>query len=174
MFCPGCGTENPEQAAFCRQCGSSLPQFAPEQGFFPPPPPVVPGVPAPPAPMPYLWGYIHGWGMLVSCPLLLLIFVAVLVDPASDSETRLGAVILMTLLGLGALTGFGLVRKSKLGMILVFVWTGLHVFFVLICLLALAAEPKEPSIPIVLLFVLVGLGFWAACSVYYYRRRNSP
>src|SRR5574341_1651397 len=174
MFCPGCGTENPAQAAFCLKCGVTLPQGLPGgQGFFTPPPPVVPGVPAPPAPMPYLWGYIQGWGMLVSCPLLFLLFAAVLVDPESDSETRLGAVILMALPGLGRLTGFGLVRKSKLGMILVFVWTVLHIFFVLICLLALAAEPKEPSIPIMLGLVLLGLGFWVACSVYYYRRRHS-
>ena len=169
MFCPGCGTENPAQAAFCLKCGSNLPQVA-GQAFFAPP--VVPAVPAPPAPMSYLWGYIHGWAMLVGCPLFFLLFLAVMVAPDSDSETRLGAVILMVLLGLGALSGFGLVRKSKLGMILVFAWTGLHVFFVLICLLALAAEPKEPSIPIMLLFVLVGLGFWVACSVYYYRRRH--
>lgn len=172
MFCPGCGTENPAEAAFCLKCGSSLPQFVSGQGFSVPPP-LTPGMPAPPAALPYLWGYILGWGMLVGCPLFFLLFVAVLVDPESDSETRLGAVILMGLLGLGALTGFGLVRKSKLGMILVFVWTGLHVFFVLICLLAIAAEPKDPTMAIMLLVVLVGLGFWVACSVYYYRRRHS-
>jgi FtsH-binding integral membrane protein len=57
-------------------------------------------------------------------------------------------------------------------MILVFVWAGLHVFFVGICLLALVGAPKEPSIPIVLLAVLIGLAFWSACSFYYYRRRN--
>lgn len=170
MFCPGCGTENPAQAAFCLKCGANLPQFVAGQGFVPPP--LVPGVAAPPAPLPYLWGYIHGWGMLVASPLLFLLFVAVLVDPQSDSETRLGSIILMVLLGLGAVTGFGLVRKSKLGMILVFVWAGLHVFFVGICLLALVAEPKEPTMAIALLLVLVGLIFWGVCSVYYYRRRH--
>lgn len=171
MFCPGCGTENPAEAAFCLKCGSNLPQFVAGQGFTAPAQLTL-GMPAPPAAPPYLWGYIHGWGMLVGCPLFFLLFVAVLVDPESDSETRLGAVILMGLLGLGGLTGFGLVRKSKLGMILVYVWTGLHVFFVLICLLAIAAEPKDPTMAIMLGVVLVGLGFWVACSVYYYRRRH--
>jgi hypothetical protein len=110
--------------------------------------------------------------MLVGSPLLFLLFLAVLVDAKSDSETRLGAIILMVLLGLSALTGLGLVRKSKLGMILSFVWAGLHVFFVGICLLALVAEPKEPTMLVALLMVLVGLAFWSACSVYYYRRRH--
>jgi len=172
MFCPGCGTENPAQAAFCAKCGTSLPQFLAGQGFAVAPP-LIPGVPAPPAPLPYVWGYIHGWVMLVASPLLFLLFLVVLVDPESDSETRLGCIILMALLGLGAVTGFGLVRKSKLGMILVFVWAGLHVFFVGICLLALVAEPKEPTMRIALLLVLVGLIFWSLCSVYYYRRRHS-
>jgi hypothetical protein len=172
MFCPGCGTENPAQASFCLKCGSMLPQFVAGQGFVAPAAQAAPGTPAPPPSKPYLWGYIHGWGMLVGGPLLLLLFLAVLVDPNSDSETRLGAVILMILLGFGAITGLGLVRKAKWGMILVFVWAGLHLFFVGLCLLALAAEPKEPSVPIVLMFVLFGLAFWAACSVYYYRRRQ--
>lgn len=171
MFCPGCGTENPAQAAFCLKCGANLPQFVAGQGFAPPP--LGPGMAAPDAPLPYLWGYIHGWGMLVASPLLFLLFLAVLVAPESDHETRLGAIILMVLLGLGAVTGFGLVRKSKLGMILVFIWAGLHVFFVGICLLALVAEPKEPTMAIALLLVLVGLIFWSLCSVYYYRRRHN-
>ena len=170
MFCPGCGTENPAQAAFCRQCGASLSQFQAGQGFAAPPPP-IPGVPAPPAALPYLWGYIHGWTMLVASPLLFLLFMAVLVDPKSDHETRLGSIILMVLLAFGAFTGLGLVRKSRLGMILVFVWTGLHVFFVGICLLALAAQPRDRSIAIALLAVLVGLAFWGLCSAYYYHRR---
>ena len=170
MFCPGCGTENPAQATFCLKCGVNLPQVLAGQGFAAPP--LVPGVAAPPAPMSYLWGSIQGWGMLVGCPLFFLLFLAVLLDPKSDSDTRLGSIILMVLLGLGALTGFGLVRKSKMGMILVFVWAGLHVFFVGICLLALVGAPKEPSIPIVLLVVLLGLAFWSVCSVYYYRRRS--
>ena len=172
MFCPGCGTENPAQAAFCLKCGANLPQFVAGQGFVSQGL-AVPGSPAAPADLPYLWGYIHGWGMLVGSPLFFLLFLAVLLDPKSDSETRLGAVILMVLLALGALTGFGLVRKSKLGMILVFVWAGMHLFFVGLCLLALAAEPKEPSVPIVLMFVLFGLAFWGVCSVYYYRRRHN-
>lgn len=170
MFCPGCGTENPAQAAFCQRCGGNLSQFAPGHSLLAP---AVPGIAAPPAPPPYLWGYIHGWAMLVGCPLFFLLFLAVLLDRESDSETRLGAVILMVLLALGALTGFGLVRKSRMGMILVFVWTGLHLFFVGMCLLALVAEPKEPSVAIVLLVVLVGLAFWSVCSVYYYRRRQN-
>ncbi|HEV2021697.1 MAG TPA: zinc ribbon domain-containing protein [Terriglobales bacterium] len=171
MFCPSCGTENPAQAAFCLKCGASLPQSVPGQVFLAPPAAFL-GAPAPPVPSPYLWGYIHGWGMLVVSPLLFLLFLAVLLDPKSDSETRLGAGILMLLLGLAALTGFGLVRKSKMGMILVFVWAGLHVFFVGICLLALVAQPKEPTFLIMLLMVLVGLAFWIACSVYYYHRRH--
>ena len=171
MFCPGCGTQNPAQAVFCLNCGSNLPQFAAGQGYIAPRP-GAPGFAAPPAPQPYLWGYIHGWGMLVGSPLFFLLFLAVLVAPESDHETRLGAVILMVLLALGAITGFGLVRKMKMGMILVFVWTGLHLFFVGLCLLALVAEPKEPSIPMVLLVVLAGLAFWLVCSVYYYRRRH--
>jgi hypothetical protein len=170
MYCPGCGTENPAQAAFCLKCGVNLPQVLAGQGFASPP--LIPGVPAPPAPLPYLWGYIQGWVMLVASPLLFLVFVAVLVDPKSDSETRLGCIILMALLGLATVTGFGLVRKSKLGMILVFVWTGLHVFFVGICLLALVAQPKEATMRIALLLMLVGLVFWGLCSVYYYRRRH--
>lgn len=172
MFCPGCGTENPAQSAFCAKCGTSLPQFVAGQGFTAPSP-LIPGMPAPPAALPYLWGYIHGWGMLVASPLLFLLFLAVLVAPESDRETRLGSIILMVLLGLGAVTGFGLVRKSKLGMILVFVWAGLHVFFVGICLLALLAQPKEPSMRIALLLVAAGLIFWGLCSAYYYRRRHS-
>lgn len=171
MFCPGCGTENPTQAAFCLKCGANLPQALAGQGFAAAP--LAPGVAAPPAALPYLWGSIHGWLMLVGCPLFFLLFLAVLVAPESDQETRLGAIILMVLLALGALTGFGLVRKSRMGMILVFVWTGLHVFFVGICLLALVGAPKEPSIAIVLLVVLVGLAFWSVCSVYYYRRRHN-
>ena len=171
MFCPGCGSENPAQAAFCTKCGTSLPQFLAGQGFAAPPLPVIPGMPASPAPLSYVWGYIHGWGMLVTNPLLFLLFLAVLVDPKIDSETRLGCVIVMVLLGLGTLTGVGLVRKSKLGMILSFVWTGLHVLFVGICLLALVAKPKERDMAIALALMLAGLVFWSLCSVYYYRRR---
>ena len=171
MFCPGCGTENPAQAVFCLKCGANLPQFLAGQGYVAPPP-AFPGSPAPPASPPYLWGYLHGWGMLVGSPLFLLLFLAVLMAPESDHETRLGAVILMVLLALGTITGFGLVRKTKMGMVMVFVWAGLHLFFVGLCLLALAAEPKEPSIPIVLMVVLAGLVFWILCSVYYYRRRH--
>ena len=180
MFCPGCGTENPAQAAFCLKCGSNLSRFDSAQAFAAPP--AFPGAGAPPAgysgapaasaPPSYLWGYIHGWLMLVASPLLLLLFLAVLLDPKSDHETRLGAIILMVLLALGALTGFLLVRKSRMGMILVFVWTGLHLLFAGICLLAIAAQPKDPAMFIALLVVLVGLAFWAGCSVYYYRNRQ--
>jgi len=172
MFCPGCGTENPAQAAFCLKCGANLPQFTAGQSFVAPPQQDFSGVPAPGAPLPYLWGYIHGWALLVGSPLFLLLFGAVLVDPGSDSETRMGAVIIMVALAVGALTGFGLVRKTKMGMILVFVLTGLHLFFVGLCLLALVAEPKEPSVALVLLLMLGGLGFWSVCSVYYYKRRQ--
>ncbi len=172
MFCPGCGTENPAQAAFCLKCGAGLQQFVAGPGMAAPPQ-AFPGGPAASAPPSYLWGHIHGWGMLVTCPLLFLLFVAVLLDPKSDSDTRLGSIILMVLLAFGFFTGLGLVRKSKMGMTLVFIWTGLHVFFVGICLLALVGAPKEPSIPIVLMVVLVGLAFWGACSVYYYKRRHT-
>ena len=171
MFCPGCGTQNPAQAAFCLKCGVNLPQLAAGQGYVAPPP-GVPGVAAPPAPQPYRWGYIQGWGMLVVSLLFFLLFLAVLVAPESDHETRLGAVIRMGLYALGAITGFGLVRTTKMGMVMVFVWAGLHLFFVGLCLLSLAAEPKELSIPIVLMVVLAGLVFLILCSVYYYRRRH--
>ena len=77
-----------------------------------------------------------------------------------------------SLLALGTLTGFGLVRKMKIGMILVFVWAGLHVFLVGLFLLALVAAPKEPGTASVLMGVFVGLIFWMLCSVYYYRRRH--
>ena len=172
MFCPGCGTENPAQAVFCLKFGANLPQFVAGQGYVAPPPAFL-GIPAPPAAPPYLWEYIHGWGMLVGGPLFFLLFLAVLLVPESDQETRLGAIILMVLLALSAVTGFGLVRKTKMGMVMVFVWAGLHLFLVGLCLLALVAEPKEPSTPIVLLVVLVGLVFWSFCSVYYYRRRHN-
>jgi len=171
MFCPGCGTENPVQASFCLKCGSNLPQFVAGQAFVAPSA-AFPGSAAPAATPSYLWGYIHGWLLLVGSPLLFLLFLAVLVAPDSDKETRLGAIILMILLAFSAFTGFALVRKSMLGMILTFVWTGLHVLFVAICLLALVAQPKEPTMLIALLVVLVGLAFWIGCSVYYYRRRN--
>jgi FtsH-binding integral membrane protein len=171
MFCPGCGTENPAQAAFCLKCGGNLSQFAPGRALVSPPPGLS-GSAAPSATPTYLWGYIHGWFLLVASPLLFLLFLAVLVAPESDRETRLGAVILMVLLGLSALTGLLLVRKSKMGMILVFVLTGLNALFVGICLLALVAQPKEPTFRIALLLVLVGLVFWIGCSVYYYRRRQ--
>ena len=171
MFCPGCGTENPAQAAFCLKCGTNLSQFAPGHALVPPPTAFVSSA-TPSAPPSYLWGYIHGWFLLVASPLLFLLFLAVLVAPESDRETRLGAVILMVLLGLSALTGLLLVRKSKMGMILVFVWTGLNVLFVGICLLALVAKPTEPTFLIALLVVLVALAFWIGCSVYYYRRRQ--
>lgn len=179
MFCPGCGTENPAQAAFCLKCGNNLSRFDAPQAFGAPPaafsgaPSVgFSGAAAPAAPPSYLWGYIHGWTMLVASPLFFLIFLAVLVDPKSDSETRLGAVIFLFLLGLAALTGLGLVRKWKMGMILTFVFAGLHVFFVLLCLLALVAQPKDPAMLIALVVVLVGTAFWLGCSIYYYRRRQ--
>lgn len=171
MFCPGCGTQNPAQAAFCLKCGANLPQVVPGQGYAPPPQ-AFPGVPAPAAPQPYLWGSIHGWAMLVGSPLFFLLFLAVLLAPDSDHDTRLGAIILMVLLALGAVTGLGLVRKMKMGMILVFAWAGLHLFFLGLCLLALVAKPNEPSVLIALLVVGVGLAFWSVCSVYYYRRRR--
>lgn len=171
MFCPGCGTENPAQAAFCLKCGNNLARFDVPQAFAPAPA-AFSGAPSAAVPPSYLWGYIHGWTMLVGSPLFFLIFLAVLVDPKSDSETRLGAVIFLFALGLAALTGLGLVRKWKMGMILTFVFAGLHVLFVGIFLLALAAQPKEPAMLIALLVVLVGTAFWLGCSVYYYRRRD--
>lgn len=171
MFCPGCGTENPAQAAFCLKCGNNLARFDAPPAFGQPAA-AYPGAAPPAEPPSYLWGYIHGWTMLVGSPLFFLIFLAVLVDPKSDSETRLGAVIFLVLLGLTALTGLGLVRKSKMGMILTFVVTGLHVCFVGICLLALVAQPREPTMLIALVVVLMGTAFWIACSAYYYRRRE--
>ena len=171
MFCPGCGTENPAQAAFCLKCGGNLSQFVPGHALVSPPAAFSSSA-APSAPPSYLGGYIHGWFLLVASPLLFLLFLAVLVAPESDRETRLGAVILMVLLGLSALTGLLLVRKSKMGMILVFVWTGLNALFVGICLLALVTKPTDPTFLIALLVVLVGLAFWSGCSIYYYRRRH--
>lgn len=173
MFCPGCGTENPAEAAFCLKCGSNLAQFGGGQGFFARPPAGVPQVPAPPAPMSYLWGYIQGWGMLVGCPPFFLLFLQVLMDPKSDSDMRVAAGVFMGLMALAALTGFGLVRKMKMGMILVFVWAGLHVWLVGLFLLAILGESKDPRFPIALVVALVGLAFWIVCSVYYYRRRHN-
>lgn len=147
MFCPGCGTENPAQAAFCLKCGANLPQGMAAQGYGAPPQAFPGDAAASAAAQPYVWGYIHGWAMLIGGPLLFLIFLAVLMDPKSDSETHLGAIILMVL-------------------------TGLHVLFVGICLLAVVGKPGDPSILTALGVCLIGLAFWSMCSVYYYRRRH--
>ena len=51
MFCPACGTENPDSAKFCKNCGFSFPAVA---ATPPPPAPPPPGPPpGPPSPPPY-------------------------------------------------------------------------------------------------------------------------
>jgi uncharacterized RDD family membrane protein YckC len=40
MFCPQCGSENPADSKFCRQCGKSLLLVSAAASFAPPPPPV--------------------------------------------------------------------------------------------------------------------------------------
>ena len=42
MFCPRCGTDNPDDAKFCGSCGASLPVAPAPQP--PPPPPAQPPV----------------------------------------------------------------------------------------------------------------------------------
>ena len=49
MFCPGCGTENPAQAAFCLKCGNNLSRFDVPQSFAAPPA-AFPGTSAPASP----------------------------------------------------------------------------------------------------------------------------
>ena len=129
----------------------------------------LPRVP-PAAPASYLWGNIHGWGMLVGGPVFFLLFLYVLLAPDSDRDARFGAILLMVLLALATLTGFGLVRQLKFALILVYVWAGLHLALVAVALLAMVADPKA-ALPALL---LLGLGtvFWSVCSVYYHRRRT--
>lgn len=168
MLCPGCGTENPAQAVFCYKCGAQMSAGTPAQAF------VAPGQPlaAPVGPQPsYLWGYVHGWAMLVLGPLFFLLFAAVLAAPGSDRQTREGAVMFMVLLALAAVTGFGVVRKMRLGLRLVYIWAALHVAFTLIGLLALVGAPGDTNVHIAAVAIFVGLVFWMLCAVYYHKRR---
>ncbi len=51
MLCPKCGTENPEDAKFCKECGADLPTVAeatPQPPVPPPPPPPQPPKAQPP------------------------------------------------------------------------------------------------------------------------------
>ena len=41
MYCPNCGSQNSDQAAFCVNCGSPL-KNTPENAATPPPPPIPP------------------------------------------------------------------------------------------------------------------------------------
>jgi hypothetical protein len=170
MFCPGCGKPSAPQETFCIQCGARLPESIGEPGYAVPPPADFSGVAASATPASYLWGNIHGWGMLVGGPLLFLLFLFVLLAPDSDQDARLGAIILMVGLALATITGLGLVLQMKMGLILVYIWTGLHVALVFVALLAMVADPKAALPALVLL--LFGVAFWSVCSVYYYRRRS--
>ncbi len=53
MFCPGCGSPAPEEAAFCPKCGGALPKSAPPSGGAPGMPPGGNGAVPPPS---------AGWG----------------------------------------------------------------------------------------------------------------
>src|SRR5512143_3380181 len=110
MFCPGCGKQSAPQETFCAQCGTRLPEATSPAGYTAPPPADFAGVAPPAAPAPYLWGNSHVWGMLVRGPVLFLLFRYVLLAPDSDRDARFGAILLMVLLALATLTGFGLVR----------------------------------------------------------------
>lgn len=168
MLCPGCGAENPAQAVFCYKCGSQMSAGTPAQVL------VAPGqsLAAPAGPQPsYLWGYVHGWAMLILGPLLFLLFAAVLVAPTSDRQTREGAIMFMVLLALATITGYGVVRKIRLGLRLVYIWAALQVAFTLIVLLALVGAPGESSVHIAAVVIFVGLVFWMLCAAYYHKRR---
>lgn len=170
MFCPGCGTENPGQAVYCYKCGAQMPQAAPGgQGF------VAAGraLAGASAPQPgYLWGEIQGWGMVIGGPLLFLLFLGVFLMPGADHDTRLGAVMFMVLLAVGALTGLGLVRKMRFGLLMVYAWAGLHAVFTLVGLLALIGAPGDRNVHIAAVVILLGLAFWICCAVYYHHRRS--
>lgn len=168
MLCPGCGTDNPATAVYCYKCGAQITQAAaPGQGF------VLPGQPVAAAPqLGYAWGYIHGWVMLIASPLLFLLFLVVLLTPASDAQTRKGAVMFMVLLALGTVTAFGLVRKLRFGLLLVYIWAGLHILFMLIGLLAILGAPGDRSVHIGVVVILAGLVFWMLCATYYHKRRT--
>ena len=168
MFCSGCGTENPASATFCYKCGAQMPQSVPTQDF------VLPGQPLPVAASPqpgYLWGYIQGWAMLVGGPLFFLLFLAVLLAPTSDRQTREGAVIFLVLLALGTLTGLGLVRKMRLGLRLVYVWAAMQAAFVLIGILTLIGAPGDSDVHVAFGVILVGFVFWMICLPYYHKRK---
>jgi hypothetical protein len=109
--------------------------------------------------------------MAVGGPLLFLLFLLVMLSGDSDKDTRLGAIVLMAGSALAAVTGYGLLRKLKFGMVLIFVWTGLHAVLVLLALIAMLAPDRAAALGL-LLYALVSLGIWTACAAYYYKRRQ--
>jgi hypothetical protein len=145
-----------------------MPPTAAGQGFALPGQPVA--TPASPPPG-YLWGYIQGWAMLIGCPIFFLLFLAVLLAPTSDRQTREGSVMFMVLLALGTLTGLGLARKMRLGLRLVYVWAGLHVAFTGIGVLALIGAPGDSDIRVAFVLILAGLVFWMICATYFHKRK---
>ena len=55
MYCPKCGTENPDNATSCTMCGEVFRRpEGPAPGAMPPPPTQAPFTPAPPRPPNYL------------------------------------------------------------------------------------------------------------------------
>ncbi len=101
----------------------------------------------------------------------LVLFLLVFLMPGADHDTRLGAVMFMVVLALGAVTGLGLLRKMRFGLLMVYAWAGLHVLFAMIGALALLGAPGDRNVHIGVVAILVGLVFWLMCAVYYHRRR---
>ena len=83
MHCPNCGTENPEDARFCRSCGHALGEHAPP---VPPEPdriqtPTQSASPPPPPPQssPGVWSGVKlGCGMFIVLPILIGIVILIL------------------------------------------------------------------------------------------------
>ena len=171
MFCAGCGTERAAAAPFCSTCGLPFPDTQPSYAVSSSGAAVAPALAAQTPPS-YLWGYIHGWSLLAGCPLLFLLFLVVFFAPSSDRDTKLGAVMLMAGLAFGTLVGFTIIRKKFLGMILVFVCTGLHLPLAGLFVLAMFAPQHPPAAGALVVASLVGFACWAACSAYYYKRRQ--